>query len=313
MSNEILLLASFILDLIFGDPPLLFPHPIALIGKLIEKTESIFYEDNKLNGIIFVIFNVIVVYVFIEVLLKIFSLLNVYINFLLSAILLSFTISLKSLHFETLKVYNALKNNNLNLARQELSLLVSRDTNELEEKDIIRSVIETISENFTDGIVAPIFYFAIGGLKLAFIYKVINTLDSMIGYKNEKYINFGYFTAKLDDILNFIPARIAGFLTVISAFLLRYDYKNSFRIMLSDKNNTDSPNSGWTESAYAGALKIQLGGPTPYFGVWYDKPFIGDEIEILSLKHIKKSYYLLYLSSILFLILTLTFLTAIKF
>ncbi len=313
MSNEILLLASFILDLIFGDPPLLFPHPIALIGKLIEKTESIFYEDNKLNGIIFVIFNVIVVYVFIEVLLKIFSLLNVYINFLLSAILLSFTISLKSLHFETLKVYNALKNNNLNLARQELSLLVSRDTNELEEKDIIRSVIETISENFTDGIVAPIFYFAIGGLKLAFIYKVINTLDSMIGYKNEKYINFGYFTAKLDDILNFIPARIAGFLTVISAFLLRYDYKNSFRIMLRDKNNTDSPNSGWTESAYAGALKIQLGGPTPYFGVWYDKPFIGDEIEILSLKHIKKSYYLLYLSSILFLILTLTFLTAIKF
>lgn len=312
MSNEILLLASFILDLIFGDPPLLFPHPIALIGKLIEKTESIFYEDNKLNGIIFVIFNVIVVYVSIEVLLKIFFLLNVYINFLLSSILLSFTISLKSLHFETLKVYNALKNNNLNLARQELSLLVSRDTNELEEKDIIRSVIETISENFTDGIVAPIFYFAIGGLKLAFIYKVINTLDSMIGYKNERYINFGYFTAKLDDILNFIPARIAGFLTVISAFLLRYDFKNSFRIMLRDKNNTDSPNSGWTESAYAGALKVQLGGPTPYFGVWYDKPFIGDEIENLSLKHIKKSYYLLYLSSILFLILTLTFLTVIK-
>ncbi len=312
MSNEILLLASFILDLIFGDPPLLFPHPIALIGKLIEKTESIFYEDNKLNGIIFVIFNVIVVYVSIEVLLKIFFLLNVYINFLLSSILLSFTISLKSLHFETLKVYNALKNNNLNLARKELSLLVSRDTNELEEKDIIRSVIETISENFTDGIVAPIFYFAIGGLKLAFIYKVINTLDSMIGYKNEKYINFGYFTAKLDDILNFIPARIAGFLTVISAFLLRYDFKNSFRIMLRDKNNTDSPNSGWTESAYAGALKVQLGGSTPYFGVWYDKPFIGDEIENLSLKHIKKSYYLLYLSSILFLILTLTFLTVIK-
>ncbi len=312
MSNEILLLASFILDLIFGDPPLLFPHPIALIGKLIEKTESIFYEDNKLNGIIFVIFNVIVVYVSIEVLLKIFFLLNVYINFLLSSILLSFTISLKSLHFETLKVYNALKNNNLNLARKELSLLVSRDTNELEEKDIIRSVIETISENFTDGIVAPIFYFAIGGLKLAFIYKVINTLDSMIGYKNERYINFGYFTAKLDDILNFIPARIAGFLTVISAFLLRYDFKNSFRIMLRDKNNTDSPNSGWTESAYAGALKVQLGGPTPYFGVWYDKPFIGDEIENLSLKHIKKSYYLLYLSSILFLILTLTFLTVIK-
>ena len=183
MSNEILLLAAFILDLIFGDPPLLFPHPIALIGKLIEKTENIFYDDNKLNGIIFVVFNIIVVYISIEILLKIFSLLNVYINFLLSAILLSFTISLKSLHFETLKVYNALKNNNLNLARQELSLLVSRDTNELEEKDIIRSVIETISENFTDGIVAPIFYFAIGGLKLAFIYKVINTLDSMIGYK----------------------------------------------------------------------------------------------------------------------------------
>ncbi len=312
MSNEILLIAAFILDIIFGDPPLLFPHPIALIGKLIEKTENIFYEDNRFNGLIFVVFNVIVVYITIEILLRIFSFSNNYLNFLFSAILLSFTISLKSLHFETLKVYNALKNNNLNLARHELSFLVSRDTNELEEKDIIRSIIETISENLTDGIIAPIFYFAIGGIKLVFIYKVINTLDSMIGYKNEKYLNFGYFAAKLDDILNFIPARIAGFLTVISAFLLRYNYKNSLKIMLRDKNNTDSPNSGWTESAFAGALKVQLGGPTPYFGIWYDKPFIGDEIEHLNIKHIKKSYYLLYLSSILFLLLTLVFLTAIK-
>ncbi len=312
MSNEVLLLAAFILDIVFGDPPLIFPHPIALIGKLIEKTEKIFYSDDKFSGFVFVIFNLILVYLFVNIIVKIFMFFNNYIAFLLLSILMSFTISLKSLHFETLKVYNSLKLNDLSKARKELALLVSRDTKELEYRDIIRSIIETISENLTDGIIAPIFYFAIGGIKLAFIYKAVNTLDSMIGYKNERYKNFGYFAAKLDDILNFIPARIAGFLVVISAFILKMDYKNSFKIMLRDRKNTDSPNSGWTESAFAGALKVQLGGPTPYFGIWYDKPFIGDEKEILDLIHIKKSYYLLYLSSIIFLLLTLIILIGIK-
>ncbi len=309
---EVLLLAGFILDLIFGDPPLIFPHPIVIIGKLIEKTEKIFYEDNRFNGVLFVIFILIVVYISVEILLKIFNIFNHELSFLFKAILLSFCFSLRSLHFETMKVFNELKNGNIIEARKKLSYLVSRDTNELEEKDIIRSVIETISENLTDGIIAPMFYFTIGGIKLTIIYKTVNTLDSMIGYKNEKYRKFGFFAAKLDDIFNFIPARIAGFLVVISAFILRMDCKNSLKIMLRDKNNTDSPNSGWTEAAFAGALKVQLGGPTPYFGIWYDKPFIGDEIEPLSLKHIKKSYYLLYLCSTIFLILTLFILTVIK-
>ena len=310
--NSMILLSAFIIDIIFGDPTLLFPHPVALIGKLIEKTEKIFYSNDKQSGIIFTIFILITVYVALTILLKIFAVFNIYLNFLLCSVLLSFAISLKSLHFETLKVFNHLKNHDLISARKELSYLVSRDTGELEERDIIRSVIETIAENLTDGIIAPIFYFAIGGIKLAFLYKTINTLDSMIGYKNEKYLNFGYFAAKLDDILNYIPARIAGFLTVICSFFLNMDYRNSLKIILRDKNNTDSPNSGWTEAAFAGALKVQLGGPTPYFGIWYDKPFIGDEIEQLNLKHIKKSYYLLYAVSILFLILTLLGLIVIK-
>ena len=309
---DLILLSGFILDFVFGDPPLLFPHPVVIIGKLIEKTESIFYENYKINGVFFVIFVLSTVFLSVEIIEKILGLLNDYLNFLLTSILFSFCISLKSLHFETYEVLKELINNNLLIARKKLSYLVSRDTGELEERDIIRSLIETISENLTDGVIAPIFYFAIGGLKLAFIYKAVNTLDSMIGYKNDKYLNFGFFAAKLDDFFNYLPARIGGFLIIISAFILRFDYKNSFKIMLRDRDKTDSPNSGWTEAAFAGALRIQLGGATPYFGIWYDKPYIGDEIEQLNVKHVKKSYYLLYMTSIIFLILTLLFLTVIK-
>ncbi len=308
--NELLIIGSFILDLVFGDPELIFPHPIAIIGKFISKTEKIFYRDDKIYGLIFSIFVIGCVYFITAIIEKVLALFHGNLSYLLLSIFGSFTISLRSLHLETKKVVDDLILNDINSARKKLSFLVSRDTFELEKSDIIRSLIETISENLTDGVIAPIFYYFIGGIKLAFLYKTVNTLDSMIGYKNSKYKNFGFFSAKLDDILNFIPSRIAGILVVISAFLLRFNYKNSFKIMLRDHNKTDSPNSGYTESAFAGALNIQLGGPTPYFGVWYDKPFIGDEIEKLSIIHVKKSYKLLYLSSILFL-LTLHFYTVI--
>ena len=302
---EFLLLGSFILDVIFGDPPLIFPHPIRVIGLFIEKTEKIFYDDKKVDGIIFTLFIIVSVYVGISILIKILSIIPQPLKYLLLSILGSFTLSLRSLHVETERIYNFLKNNDIISARKYLSYLVSRDTEEFEYRDIVRSLIETISENLVDGVISPIFYFAIGGIKLAFLYKAVNTLDSMIGYKNDKYREFGYFSAKLDDVLNFIPARIAGFLVVISAFILRYNYKNGLVVMLRDHDKTDSPNSGWSEAAFAGALNIQLGGPTPYFGVWYDKPTIGDEIEKLDLLHVKKSYYLLYLSSIIFLIIVL--------
>jgi adenosylcobinamide-phosphate synthase len=308
--NELLLVSSFIIDIVFGDPSLIFTHPVAIIGRLIGRFEEFFVfwgGRRKGTGILFTIFIIAVVLIFVKLLLLIFNIFNQYLNFLLIAIFGSFAISLRSLHYETSKVVSFLYRGDMVNARRELALLVSRDTNELEERDIVRSLIETISENLTDGVIAPLFYYAIGGVLGAFFYKTVNTLDSMIGYKNDKYFEFGYFAAKLDDILNFIPARIAGLLVVVSSFLLGYNYKNSFKILIRDRKNCDSPNSGWTESAFAGALNIQLGGPTPYFGVWYDKPFIGDEFENLSLIHIKKSYKLLYLTSIIFVVLLLIF------
>jgi adenosylcobinamide-phosphate synthase len=302
---KFLILSSFILDLIFGDPPLIFTHPIVCIGKIISFFEKFFYtfKNKKLSGIFFTCFILFLVIVFSKILIFIFSFFNTNINFLLCAVLGSFTISLRSLHFETLKVYNALKKHDILKAKNELSFLVSRDTEELRENDIIRSVIETISENINDGIIAPLFYFSIAGIVGAFVYKAVNTLDSMIGYKNEKYFYFGWFSAKLDDILNFVPARITGILIVIASFLLQYNFKKSFKIMLRDKDKTDSPNSGYPEAAVAGALNIQLGGPTPYFGVWYDKPYIGEKMENLNLKHIEKSYRLMYTVSFIFIII----------
>ncbi len=300
-----LILSSFIIDLIFGDPPLIFKHPVVIIGKTISFFERFFYGfyNKKLAGAIFTIFIILITTCAVKILLSIFSLFDSSINFLLSAILGSFAISMRSLHMETLKVYSALKNNNIVKAKSELAMLVSRDANELEREDIIRSIVETISENITDGIIAPCFYFAIGGIAGAYFYKAANTLDSMIGYKNEKYFNFGWFAAKLDDILNFIPARITGILIVISAFILRYNYKNSLKVMIRDRNKTDSPNSGYPEAATAGALNIQLGGPTPYFGVWFEKPYIGEKVEDLNLKHIEKSYKLMYTSSFIFIVI----------
>ena len=303
--NELLLISAFLLDIIFGDPELIFPHPIVLIGKTIDKLENFFiaFRNKRFSGMIFTLIVILITFFSVKIILSLITFFNHYIAFLLSAILGSFTISLRSLHLETKKVYNHIKNNDIILARKELQYLVSRDTNELEEKDIVRSVVETVSENLTDGVIAPLFYFAIGGIPLAFVYKAVNTLDSMIGYKNEKYCDFGWFAAKIDDVLNFIPARITGILVVVSSFILQYNWKNAFRIMLRDRKNLDSPNSGWSEAAVAGALNVRLGGPTPYFGVWHDKPYIGDDIEELSLHHILKSYKILYLTSILFVVI----------
>jgi adenosylcobinamide-phosphate synthase len=301
--NETIFLSAFIIDFIFGDPKLLFSHPIAIIGKIIYKLEPMFLsvkKNRKIAGCFFSIAILGFVIISVNILLLVFSFFNDYIAFILTAILASFAVSMRSLHVETEKVLDCLKKNNLAGARKELAMLVSRDTNELEERDIIRSVVETVAENITDGVIAPLFYMALFGVTGAYFYKTVNTLDSMIGYKNEKYLEFGWFAAKFDDVLNFIPARITGALIVIVSFFIRADFKNSLKIMLRDRKNIDSPNSGWPEAAVAGALGIQLGGPTPYFGVWYDKPFIGDDIEPLTYKHIEKTYVILYAVSILF-------------
>ena len=166
-------------------------------------------------------------------------------------------------------------------------------------EDIVKATIETISENIIDGIIAPLFFIIIGGAPLGMAYKAANTLDSMVGYKNDKYYNFGYASAKFDDLLNYVPARLSAFLVVISSFILKMDYKSSLKILIRDRRNHSSPNSAYSEAATAGALKIQLGGKASYFGHVEMKPTMGDYIDSPAPKHIKDTIKIMYVSSLL--------------
>jgi adenosylcobinamide-phosphate synthase len=179
---------------------------------------------------------------------------------IVTALLASMTLATRSLYDESKVVLNALNRGNMEEARKNLSMIVGRDTEDLDEKEIYRAVIETISENLSDGIIAPMFYLALGGVPLAMAYKAINTLDSMVGYKNERYADIGWFSAKMDDIWNWIPARLTGLIIVAVSFILRLNWRDSWKIMRRDGRNHPSPNSGISEAAAAGALNIQLGG-----------------------------------------------------
>lgn len=288
---------AFILDLIFGDPENI-THPVQIIGKLIEILEKILLRKKYkvLTGGLLAIITILSTYFicyFISKNIKnpIFAILEIY---------LMYTIfSINSLAREGKKVYNILKKGDIEVARKELSYLVSRDTNEMDEKMIIRSTMETISENTVDGVIAPMFYMILGGLPLAMTYKAINTLDSMVGYKNEKYIEFGKISAKIDDVVNFIPARITGILIVIVAFILKYDYKNSFKIFMRDRKNHSSPNSGHPEASVAGAIGVQFGGKVSYFGKNVEKPTIGNKVKEFETEDILKNIKIMKITAII--------------
>ena len=293
---------AYILDLIFGDPQNII-HPVQIIGKIISLGEKILLKEKSgsrykfFAGIILNIFVVSITYGLTCLIYKssktsgVFTLIEIY---------LMYTVfSVNSLAREGNRVYNILKEGNIEKARKDLSYLVSRDTETMDEKMIIRSTMETISENTVDGIVAPMFYMFLGGLPLAMTYKAINTLDSMVGYKNERYMDFGKFSAKIDDIANFIPARITGFLIVAASMILRYNYKNSLKMFIRDRKNHSSPNSAHAEASVAGALGVQFGGRVSYFGKEADKPTIGDKIKDFELEDIKKNIKIMYITSFL--------------
>ncbi len=224
---------------------------------------------------------------------------SIYLGFILEGILIYFCISAKGLVVEGYKVIKFLLKDDLEGARKQLSFIVGRDTQSLNKEGIIKAVIETIAENMADGVIAPLFYAGIFGAPLAFAYKAVNTLDSMFGYKNDKYMDFGYFPAKLDDVFNYIPARITGILIVISAKILRYDAKNSFKVYKRDRYNHTSPNSAHPEAAMAGALGVQLGGANYYFGKLVEKPTIGDKLKEINIEDVLKTGRVLYLASFL--------------
>ena len=293
---------AYVLDLIFGDPQNVI-HPVQVIGKIISTGEKILLRKKYkfLAGAVLNIFTVSITYTLMYLISKS---VKISVFFMIIEIYLMYTIfSINSLAREGNRVYRIMKEGDIEKARKDLSYLVSRDTEMMDEKMIIRSTMETISENTVDGIVAPMFYMFLGGMPLAMAYKAINTLDSMVGYKNEKYMEFGKFSAKVDDVANFIPARITGILIVLASMILGYDYKNSLKIFLRDRKNHSSPNSAHSEASVAGALGVQFGGKVSYFGKEIDKPTIGDKTKEFELEDIRKNIRIMYVTSFLSLVM----------
>ena len=311
--NILSIYIGYIIDLIIGDP-YSFPHPVIYIGKLIKVVENnirkIFKDEKhlKLAGFILWFITVGLTYLVTYLIIRIskFSMITF---FIVNSFIIYTTLATKCLKDEAVKIYNVLKSGDIKESRKQLSYIVGRDTSNLNEAEIIRATVETVAENTVDGIISPIFYVFIGGAPLAMAYKAVNTLDSMVGYKNDKYINLGFASAKIDDIANYIPARICVIFMTLASFVLRFDYKRCFKIAIRDRKNHKSPNCAYSEGAVAGALGIQLGGTNIYFGKLVYKPTIGDKGRDIEIEDIKKTNKIMYISSILSLIIfTLIFL-----
>ena len=303
------IIAGFILDLIFGDPHWL-PHPICLIGNLIGFIEGNLrprLEPNKnallLGGALMVVIVLVISFAVPMAILLAAAMVSPWLAVALETLMCYQIFATKCLRDESMKVYDALHNNDLADARVKLSWIVGRDTKNLDEEEITKGAVETVAENTADGIIAPMFYMFIGGVPLAFLYKGINTMDSMVGYKNDKFLYFGRCAAKLDDVANLIPARITGLVMIAAAFLLGLNGPGAWKIFWRDRYNHLSPNSAMTESVTAGALNIQLGGDHFYFGKLVHKDTIGDDIRPVCPEDIKKTNNLLYMTAVLCLLL----------
>ena len=303
------IVAGFILDLIFGDPHWL-PHPICLIGNLIgflEKNLRRLLAPGKtallLGGALMVVIVLSLSYVVPYAVLMLAEQVSPWLRFALETIMFYQIFATKCLRDESMKVYTALHNNNLEDARVKLSWIVGRDTKELTAEEVTKGAVETVAENTADGIIAPMIYMFIGGAPLAFLYKGINTMDSMVGYKNDKFLYFGRCAAKLDDVANFIPARITGILMILASYFLNMNAAGAWKIFWRDRYNHLSPNSAMTESVTAGALNIQLGGDHYYFGKLVHKDTIGDNIRPVVAEDIVAVNNLLYMTAVISLLL----------
>ena len=294
---------GFLLDLIFGDPHWLY-HPVQLIGSLISKLEKVLLKDTDSdkkkfrNGALLAVLVTVLTGAVTILILFICYRISMTAGFIVESVMCYQILAVKSLRVESMKVYTALKQDGLPAARTAVSMIVGRDTAQLDEHGIVRAAVETVAENSSDGIIAPMFYMAIGGIPLMFLYKGINTMDSMLGYKNDKYLYFGRCAARLDDVANYIPARISGWLMALSTVFVGMDTKNAVKIYRRDRRNHASPNSAQTEAAMAGALDVQLAGNAYYFGKLYDKPTIGDPIRPVEIEDIPRANKLLYATCI---------------
>ena len=299
---------GFLIDLIFGDPVYAF-HPIRLIGNLIGKSEKAIRKalpnnekSELIGGFILWIWVAAVSFFVPFILLKCLYRVNFWLGFILESIFFWQIIAAKSLKTESMKVYKAFEEGDTEKARKAVSMIVGRDTASLTAEGITKAAVETVAENTSDGVTAPLIFAALFGASGGFLYKAVNTMDSMVGYKNDKYLYFGRFAAKCDDVFNFIPARITAYFMIISSFILGFDGKNAFKIFLRDRFNHASPNSAQTEAVCAGALDVMLAGDAYYFGKLYKKKTIGDNIRKIEPKDIKNANNLMYMTSVLILI-----------
>lgn len=300
------IIIGVILDFLIGDP-YSFPHPVKLMGKIIAFEENIarkyFKAGLKFIGFIIVIINISLGFFIPFYILKFLKPFNIP-YYILNIYLIYTAIAARSLHFEGNKIVQAL-NKGIDEGRKRLSYIVGRDTNSLNEEEIIKATVETISENTSDGVIAPLFFIIIFGAPGGMMYKFVNTMDSMLGYMDEKYKDIGYFPAKVDDIFNLIPARITSLLMIVSS-IGKFNIKRGFRVLKRDRLNHKSPNGGYPESATAGLLGIKLGGNNYYNGMLVEKPSIGDKIKKVSHKDIDSTIEIMYRSEILFLLMYIT-------
>lgn len=315
-------IAGFVLDLLIGDPHFI-PHPVRLIGSLIsfldkrlncdagnnrsgEKTAvDANIEKTKLSkykrGMLLAFTVIIVVFAVSALILETAYSINLYAGIIVEAVMTWQILATKCLRVESMRVYDALRTDGVDAGRRAVSMIVGRDTSVLDAAGVTRAAVETIAENTSDGVIAPMLYTAIGGPVLGFVYKAVNTMDSMLGYKNDKYMYFGRFAARLDDVVNFIPARISAYLMIAAAFIggRQFDGKNAYRIFKRDRFNHASPNSAQTESVCAGALRVQLAGDAVYFGKLVKKKYIGDGLREIEYEDIKRANRLMYITAFL--------------
>ncbi len=277
MNDFFIILFGYIADLKLGDPHFKY-HPVIIFGKIIDFLENIlnFGKYRKIKGVICFLICVFISYYSVYIITD-FTKKIIIFHILIGSVLFYFAIANKQLIIEAKSILDSLQNHSIDEARKKLSMIVGRDVDSLDEQKIKKAVIETMSENLSDGVVAPLFYFLIGGLPLMYLYKMVNTLDSMIGYKNEKYVDFGYFSAKADDIFNFIPSRLTGLL--IS--LVNFNF-NGIKFMKKYAKLHLSPNAGYPESSIAGILDCKLGGNAIYGGKIFEKAVLGENNRIIT-------------------------------
>ena len=294
--------AGLLLDLLFGDPVWLY-HPVRLIGNWISWAErqlrKVCGSHLMAAGGVLWVMTALMAFLIPFALLALAGWLHPALRFLLETFWCFQILAARSLSSESRKVYEKLKESDLPGARRAVSMIVGRDTEKLTEEGVTKAAVETVAENTSDGVTAPLIYMMIGGAPLGFLYKAVNTMDSMLGYKNDRSLYFGRIPAKMDDIFNYIPARITGLLMTAAAFLTGLDGKNAWRIYRRDRRKHASPNAAQTESVCAGALGVQLAGDAVYFGKVYKKEFIGDALRRIEPEDIQRTGRLMYAAELL--------------